>query len=681
MRKIQNWRKLIAGIALIAALPTVYGQSQTDLEKIAASQGGASPLIYTVAGKEIPSIQPSAFYNEKECSPRKGLPNFNAKIKKGGSLTVAFIGGSITQGEYCYRLQTTRYMENAFPGIHFKWINAGVSGTGTDLGAFRIQEQVLQYKPDLVFIEFAVNGAYPDGLEGMVRKIIQADPHTDVCLIYTIYNGQTVPYQKGDVPQNIKGLEKLADHYQVPSIHLGMEAAQLEKENKLVWKGTSAAAVGKILFSNDGVHPLAEGGNLYAAAIARGLEKIQKAKTSSLSHSLPEPLIGSDWDMAGMYLPSQIAVFDKSWKQIKTAENASLKKFSGWFDTVMTSSKDGATFSFGFEGDMFGLFDIGGPEVGQVEVLVDGQLVQLKTISTQGFHLYEANDRVGSYALNRFNSYCNNRYRGQYDVVKVKKGIHQVTIRISSQKADKTKILGDGKQADIQEHPEKYDQSVMYLGRILLRGKPIPCNPIKGVPKLAQQLKWDQKMARYEKKDSANFPPKDLILFVGSSTVENWHSLETDFPGKTVINRGVSGTKTIDQINYKDRLITPYHPKQIFIYVGDNDIGYKWTPEEILAQFKTLFSTIRKEKPTAEIIYISIKPSIRRWKDKEQVEKTNGLMKAFIEQQPNAAYADVYYPMLTSKGELSPEFYREDGLHLTTEGYEVWKKVISKFIK
>ena len=682
MKRMLKSVKVIAGILLWAVASPIHAQEQSDLEKIAASQGGASPLVYTTVGREIPQINPETFNHENECTPRGGLPNFYAKAKKGATVTVAFIGGSITQGEYCYRLQITKYMEQAFPEVRFKWINAGVSGTGTDLGAFRIQEQVLQYKPDLVFIEFAVNGAYPDGMEGMIRKIMQTDPHMDACLIYTIYNGQTSPYQKGSMPQNIKRLEDIAAYYQLPSIHLGMEPAQLEKEGKLLWKGTQADAAGKILFSGDGVHPIAAGGNLYAAAIARGLKKIrEQALASPSSHLLPKPLIGSDWEVAGMYLPSQIAVFDKSWKEIATADHPSLKKFAGWFDTVMSSSKEGASFSFGFEGDMFGLFDIGGPEMGQVEVLVDGKLVRLRTISTQGFHLYEANDFVGPYTLNRFNNYCNNRYRGQYDVVKLEKGKHQITVRISSQKADKMKILGKGDLNDIKDHPEKYDQSVLYLGRILLRGKPLKSNPIKGVPKLAQQLKWDQKMQRYARLDSVNRPPKDLILFVGSSTIENWKTVETDFPGKTVINRGVSGTKTIDLINYKDRLITPYQPRQIFIYEGDNDIGYKWEPEEILAQCKKLFAFIRKEKPAAEIVFISIKPSVRRMKDKERIEQTNLLIKEFAEQQKNTAYADVYHAMFSAKGELPTEYFREDGLHLTPMGYEVWKKVISKFIK
>ncbi|MCW2263970.1 MULTISPECIES: GDSL-type esterase/lipase family protein [Sphingobacterium] len=198
---------------------------------------------------------------------------------------------------------------------------------------------------------------------------------------------------------------------------------------------------------------------------------------------------------------------------------------------------------------------------------------------------------------------------------------------------------------------------------------------------LTQQEKWEQKIQRYEQLDAQYPPPPDVILFVGSSTIENWKTLKDDFSDKAILNRGVSGTKTIDLYNYRDRLITPYDPKQIFIYEGDNDIGLRWSTERIVAQFALLFNAIRKEKPNAEIIFISIKPSPRRLKDKNQVEEVNAEIQRFIAKQERAKYADVYTEMLEANGDLIPAYYREDGLHLTAEGYDVWKKVISKFIQ
>lgn len=198
---------------------------------------------------------------------------------------------------------------------------------------------------------------------------------------------------------------------------------------------------------------------------------------------------------------------------------------------------------------------------------------------------------------------------------------------------------------------------------------------------LTQQQKWEQKIQRYERLDAQNPPPKNVILFVGSSTIENWKTLTDDFAGQAVLNRGVSGTKTVDLYTYRERLITPYDAKQIFIYEGDNDIGLRWSTDRIVEQFAALFDAIRKSKPHAEIIYISIKPSPRRLKDKIQIEEVNARIKQFMEQQPNTGYADVYAPMLDANGDLIPAYYRTDGLHLTAEGYHIWKDVISKFIK
>ena len=670
---------LVPVSAALLMLTAASGQDLDDREKIAASRDGASPLLYTTAGQDIDDVVPGTFNDGRECTVRGGIPHFLARADAGEDVTVAFVGGSITQGNYCYRLQISRFMEKMWPEADFTWINAGVSGTGTDLGAFRIDEQVLSHDPDLVFLEFAVNGGYPDAMEGIVRKIIRHCPDTDICFLYTIKTGQTEYYRKGEMPERIAELEKLAGHYGIPSIHLGMEAASLEEEGKLLWKGRPEDAAGRILFSRDGVHPSREGGDVYAAAIARGLQKMKAADSVPEPHRLPsEPLYGTRWDEASMYVPEDIASYDGNWKTVSTSDRPELKKFSGWFDTVLTSGRKESWFCFAFEGDMFGFFDIGGPEAGQLEIIVDGELVKLKKCAAKGFAWYRANDSEGEYTLNRFNRWCNGRYRGQHDVIEVPYGLHQVTVRISSEDADKRAILGNTK--DMDAHPDKYDRSVIWLGRILLRGRPAEIHRVKGVSKLNQKLKWDRKLARFKEQDASGSPADSVILFVGSSTIENWKTLQEDFPGKPVLNRGVSGTKTIDMVNMFEHLVTPYNPKQVFLYPGDNDIGYKWTPEEILEQVKRLYSLVREEKPDAGIVFISIKPSPRRVKDMDKIIKANDLIRAFAQSCPDTEYADVFSAMLSPDGGLVPEYYREDGLHLTAEGYKVWKKVISGYI-
>jgi hypothetical protein len=157
---------------------------------IASSQGGASPLFFEVEDTTA-ILFSSAFNNRQELVTRNGIPIFISKIQKKKPVTVAFIVGSVTQMENKYRNQTARFIKGMFPGSLIRFINAGVSGTGTDLGACRIADQVLRYRPDLIFIDFAVNGSGLPGLEGMIRKIIKNAASTDICLYMRSAPGRT----------------------------------------------------------------------------------------------------------------------------------------------------------------------------------------------------------------------------------------------------------------------------------------------------------------------------------------------------------------------------------------------------------------------------------------------------------------------------------------------------------
>jgi lysophospholipase L1-like esterase len=67
------------------------------------------------------------------------------------------------------------------------------------------------------------------------------------------------------------------------------------------------------------------------------------------------------------------------------------------------------------------------------------------------------------------------------------------------------------------------------------------------------------------------------------------------FPGKTIINRGFGGSRLLDLNNYADDLLTPYNPRQIVIYCGENDIATdNPTPAEVLERFKIFFEKIRQ---------------------------------------------------------------------------------------
>jgi len=243
-----------------------------------------------------------------------------------------------------------------------------------------------------------------------------------------------------------------------------MEAADLVKQAKLVDKGKPVAN-GQPVFSSDGVHPSETGGDLYASAIARAMLKMEQ--TDALNpYQLPKPLLKNQWEDAKMIEP-QKAMFSKGWTKLDPEKEKSLKAYKSWFPYVMMAEKAGEEFKFKYKGKAFGLFDIGAPEAGQLDIFVDGKQVELKTIKTERLF---AVGKQGEEPLNRFNKFCNNRYRGQYFFVETEAGEHEVVFRISAKVADKKAILGASQQQDIKQNPEKYNRSAIYIGKILLVG-------------------------------------------------------------------------------------------------------------------------------------------------------------------------------------------------------------------
>ncbi|GAA0544448.1 SGNH/GDSL hydrolase family protein [Chitinophaga japonensis] len=188
---------------------------------------------------------------------------------------------------------------------------------------------------------------------------------------------------------------------------------------------------------------------------------------------------------------------------------------------------------------------------------------------------------------------------------------------------------------------------------------------------------WDdvQTIKHY---DQMYTPPAHPILFTGSSSIRKWSSLEKDFPEHTVLNRGVGGTIVNDMIFYANDIIFPYHPRQIVLYVGDNDVpDGQTTADSILQRTKRLFSVIRAKLPEVPIVYIAIKPSPSRAQFMEKALAANKLIAAFLETDPHAVFVDIYHPMLDEAGQPRPELFLSDMLHMNEKGYAIWREAIA----
>lgn len=185
-------------------------------------------------------------------------------------------------------------------------------------------------------------------------------------------------------------------------------------------------------------------------------------------------------------------------------------------------------------------------------------------------------------------------------------------------------------------------------------------------------------IAAFKKADSLHFPPKQAILFVGSSSFTRWTDVQDYFPGFTIINRGFGGSTLPDVTRYADDIIFPYFPRQVVIYCGENDIAYAdtVTATTVYSRFLVLFQMIRDKLPAASIVFISLKPSPSRWHMRDRIIRTNELIQAFMRGQPNAVFVDVYHKMLGPGGLPLSRVFTSDSLHMNAEGYAIWEKAI-----
>ena len=189
--------------------------------------------------------------------------------------------------------------------------------------------------------------------------------------------------------------------------------------------------------------------------------------------------------------------------------------------------------------------------------------------------------------------------------------------------------------------------------------------------KAANVDRWEKDIAAYEAQDKANPPAKGQIVFIGSSTIRRWTTLAADFPEHRVLNRGFGGSQISDAVHYADRIVIPYEPRAVVLRSGGNDINAGKTPEQVFDDFKQFVAKIHAKLPNTQIYYISLSPSIARWKQADKEKSLNDMVKAFMAGNPQLTYIETYDMVLGADGQPRPELFVADKLHFSPEGYKL----------
>ncbi|MBF8964107.1 hypothetical protein I0P70_12700 [Pontibacter sp. FD36] len=188
--------------------------------------------------------------------------------------------------------------------------------------------------------------------------------------------------------------------------------------------------------------------------------------------------------------------------------------------------------------------------------------------------------------------------------------------------------------------------------------------------------KWEKEIRAFERKDSLDMPAKGGIVFTGSSSIKRWTSLPQEYPDYPIIMRGFGGSRLGDATFYFGRIVKKYQPRQVFLYSGENDIAAGSTSEMTFKEFKAFARKMKKELPKAELVYLSIKPSISRWDRYPTMQVVNQKIKRYALWHRKVKFLDVSSPMIGTDGMPKAELFLSDKLHMTATGYNIWRSII-----
>ena len=315
---------------------------------------------------------PGAAVAEEYLCPRDGLPHCASVLKPGNWINVIFLGSDTTAGagaskpERAYPGQVMGCLRETFPGAGMgaplvsggagSWWAACCAAQGQAVYGTHLPAAILLVEvaaDDLDVPEEQIVSA----LEGLVRQVWTRSPITGLVFLYGIRREFHEAYVRNELPPAIRAHEKVAEHYGIPSVNVGLLAAQKIASDKITFE----------LLSADGKHPTDRGHAFYAEALKPLLiqsKPVSAAESKAPRRMLPKPLSTSPM-LKAQCVPYEVASLEGAWQTGQASPIAT-------FRHVLTSDTPGATLTLRFRGAGIGIFEAVGPDTGNLEYSVDG---------------------------------------------------------------------------------------------------------------------------------------------------------------------------------------------------------------------------------------------------------------------------------------------------------------------
>ena len=276
LNKITACAAVLAMCAALAACGNTAEPEETTAAEVSSEQTTVPPVVIddvnsTTAAPTEPvdldagltdAMYERGLINEGDTSR---LAAAMKKAQNGEDITVAVIGGSITQGTaasnnaLCYGSLFFQWWQEKFPECNVNTVNAGIGGTNSYLGVNRVDDQVLSYNPDVVVVEFSVNDTdkvlNKYSYDSLVRKILNCDSQPAVMLLFTTQEDGTSLWETH---------KEIGAAYDLPMLSYRAVVYPEVSAGTLDWKDISP----------DNIHPNDEGHKLIGQLVSRYLDSV-----------------------------------------------------------------------------------------------------------------------------------------------------------------------------------------------------------------------------------------------------------------------------------------------------------------------------------------------------------------------------------------------------------------------
>lgn len=192
----------------------------------------------------------------------------------------------------------------------------------------------------------------------------------------------------------------------------------------------------------------------------------------------------------------------------------------------------------------------------------------------------------------------------------------------------------------------------------------------------------ENEIIAFEKQDSLLGKPKYDMVFIGSSTFNNWKTMQEDFAPASVINRGFGGSTIREVIYYSDRILFPYQPKVVVLYVGNDLWGDPAEPttEQLFDYFKLFEQKLHRQLPNTMLNFVSMRPSPEKRNLLEKQNAISNLLIQYAKETPKTNFIDIRPVMYTTSGQLRNDIFIADSLHLNNTGIQLITGVIKPIL-